>query len=205
MSIAAHESESVTSAMSSVTTAQNAGVQVPCLQGFVARTFHGSDEIPRETTHEFLLEYIATQAKIYERVNGVSVDAAAHIAGFWANLHKVLPPQGSYYLVWSETGELVGTGALRRVDETTGEMKHLYVTPAARGTGLGRWLVEQRIRDARALGIKLLIADTLRGNVEMPKLYAKLGFTEVPPNHNAASVAVMPHLADALHFFQMKL
>jgi N-acetylglutamate synthase-like GNAT family acetyltransferase len=153
----------------------------------------------------FLLEYIATQAEIYERVNGEPVDGPAHIAAFWTNIEKVLPPKGSYYLVFSEQGRLVGTGAMRRVDATTGEMKHLYVRPEARGTGLGRWLVEQRISDARSMGLKSLIADTLRGNVEMPALYAKLGFEETPPNQLGASVTLMPHVAAALHFFRKEL
>ena len=182
-----------------------AGVDVPCLPGYVARTFRSVAEIPRETANAFMLEYIATQAEIYERVNGEPVDGAAHIAGFWASMERVLPPQGSYYLVWSEQGGLVGMGALRRVDQTTGEMKHLYVRPEARGTGLGRWLVEQRIRDARSMGLKTLIADTLRGNVEMPALYSKLGFVETPPNQLGAAVNLMPHVAAALHFFRKEL
>jgi GNAT superfamily N-acetyltransferase len=175
------------------------------LQGFVAKTYHSSEDIPREIAHGCLLEYIATQAEVYERVNGAPIDPQAHIAGFWMNINKVLPPQGSYYMVWSDQGDLVGTGALRRVDKTTGEMKHLYVSPRARGTGLGRWLLEQRLRDARALGLKSIIADTLRGNVEMPVLYAKLGFEEVKPNQSGASLSVMPHLVDALRYFRMEL
>ena len=83
-----------------------AGVDVPCLPGYVARTFRSVAEIPRETANAFMLEYIATQAEIYERVNGEPVDGAAHIAGFWASMERVLPPQGSYYLVWSEQGGL---------------------------------------------------------------------------------------------------
>ncbi|PUB10069.1 GNAT family N-acetyltransferase [Yoonia sediminilitoris] len=205
MTIATSEIEADTSDSKIVDNAQRAGVDVPCLHGFAAKTFHSSEDIPREIAHSFLLEYIATQAEVYERVNGAPVDAQAHIEAFWMNIDKVVPPQGSYYLVWSDKGELVGTGALRRADESTGEMKHLYVRPKARGTGLGRWLVEQRIRDARAMGLKSVIADTLRGNVEMPALYAKLGFFEEQPNHSGASLTLMPHLASALRFFRMEL
>ncbi|MEL7204116.1 MAG: GNAT family N-acetyltransferase [Pseudomonadota bacterium] len=178
------------------------GQDVLCLQGFVARTYQSAQEIPRDTANDFLLEYVATQAAVYERENGVKVDAPAHIKGFWANIDRVLPPQGSYYLVWDAFGQLVGTGALRRVDSTTGEMKHLYVRPEARGSGLGRWLVEQRMRDARSMGLKSLIADTVRGNIEMPALYAKLGFEETEPNARGASVSVMPELAAGLRYFR---
>ena len=181
------------------------GHEVVCLQGFMARTFRSAQEIPRDVADAFLLEYVATQAAVFERENGVKVDAPAHIKGFWADVDRVLPPQGSYYLVWNRNSQLVGTGALRRVDETTGEMKHLYVRPETRGSGLGRWLVEQRIRDAQSMGLKTLIADTVRGNVEMPALYAKLGFVETAPNQNAASVRATPEVAAGLRFFRKEL
>ena len=182
-----------------------AGVEVPCLRGFVARTFRTESEIPYETANAFLLEYIETQAVIFQRMTGEWPDALAHIRGFWAHIEKVLPPQGSYYLVWSDAGSLVGTGALRRSNERTGEMKHLYVRPEARGTGLGRWLGEQRMRDARAMGLSLLIADTLRGNVEMPALYAKFGFEETALNPDAASLSVAPEIAARMLFFRKDL
>jgi GNAT superfamily N-acetyltransferase len=185
--------------------AQHSGIEVPCLHGYVAKTYQTAEDIPREIAHGLLLEHIASQGEVYERNTGVPIDPRSHITSFWANINMVLPPQGSYYLVWSNQGELVGTSALRRVDESTGEMKHLYVSPKARGSGLGRWLVEQRLRDARALGLNSVIADTVRGNVEMPALYAKLGFEEIEPNQNSTSVAVMPHLINALLFYRMQL
>ena len=181
------------------------GMNVPCLQGLTAKKYRSVDEIPWDAANAFLLEYIATQAAVYERENGVKVDGVAHIEGFWAHVDRVLPPHGSFYLVWADNYKLVGTGAMRRVDEATGEMKHLYVRPDARGTGLGRWLVEQRVQDARSLGLKWLIADTVRGNVEMPALYEKLGFEETEPNKLATSVNVVPEVAAGLRFFRKRL
>lgn len=178
------------------------GQEVPCLQGFVAKSYRGVDEIPRETANAFLLEYIATQAAVYERENGAKVDAAAHIKGFREHVDRVLPPNGRFYLIWSKDGRLVGTGALRRVDETTGENKHLYVCPEARRFGLGRWLVERRIKDARSMKLESLMADTVRGNTEIPALYEKLGFEETELNLLGASVNVMPEITVGLRFFR---
>jgi len=181
------------------------GMPVPCLPGFRAVTFEAREDIDFATVNPFLLEYTATQGAVFKRESGMDVDATAHIQAFWENIAKVLPPQGRFYLVWSDAGELVGTGSLRRAGETTCEMKQLYVRPSTRGSGLGRWLVEQRLRDARALGITEVLADRLKGNVEMPALYAKLGFTQIPPNPNSASVGVMPFLVKHSRFFRKTL
>lgn len=181
------------------------GQDVPCLHGFLARKYRSVAEIPYEPANAFLHEYIATQAEVYERENGIKVDALGHIEGFWTHVDRVLPPLGSFYLIWTDDHRLVGTGAMRRVDETTGEMKHLYVRPEARGTGLGRWLVEQRISDAQTLGLKCMIADTVRGNVEMPALYKNLGFEETAPNQISTSVNIAPEVAAGLRFFRKQI
>ncbi len=185
--------------------AMSQGHEVPCLAGFVAKTYRSVDEIPRKAADAFLREHIAAQVAVYERENGVLVDGSPHAEGFWTHIDRVLPPHGSYYLIWTSDGHLAGTGVLRRVDETAGEMKNLYVRASARGTGLGRWLVEQRIRDARAAGLSHLMADTVRGNVEMPALYTKLGFEETEPNALGASVNATPEIAAGMRYFKMKL
>lgn len=177
------------------------GQDIPCLQGFIAKKYRSAGEIPHETADAFLHEYIATQAAVYEREIGTKVDGHAHIKGFWAHIDRVLPPQGSFYLVFTDYHRIVGTGAMRRVNETTGEMKHLYVRPEARGSGLGRWLVKQRIRDAQSMGLKSLITDTVRGNVEMPSLYGKLGFEETELKQQSTSTNVMPEVKAGLRFF----
>jgi putative acetyltransferase len=45
------------------------------------------------------------------------------------------------FLVVRLDGTPVGCGAVRLLDAETGELKRMYVAPAARGTGLGRRLV----------------------------------------------------------------
>jgi len=46
-------------------------------------------------------------------------------------------------------------------------MKRLFVLPDARGRGIARRLVQARIDDARGMGLRHLLADTVRTNVEM--------------------------------------
>ena len=59
-----------------------------------------------------------------------------------------------------------------------GEVKRLYVRPAARGTGMGGALVRAAIAQARASGYRELKLDTLASMTAARALYGALGFRE---------------------------
>ncbi|MEO8346392.1 MAG: GNAT family N-acetyltransferase [Betaproteobacteria bacterium] len=78
---------------------------------------------------------------------------------------------------------LVGT----RLNEhaTLAEIKRLYVRPEARGTGLGRRLMESVVTGARAIGYRELKLDTLEQMREAQLLYGKFGFRECAPYYDS--------------------
>ena len=92
---------------------------------------------------------------------------------------KYGPPRGRLYLARC-SGEAAGCIALRRLDDARGELKRLYVRPAFRGRGLARRLTEQIIDDARRLGYRELLLDTLPFLTGALALYRSLGFEEIP-------------------------
>lgn len=88
-------------------------------------------------------------------------------------------PQGRLYLIES-AGEIAGCAALRKFDEDVCEMKRLYVREKFRGRGLGRQAAELIVAEARNIGYKRMMLDTLPAMTEAITLYESLGFKKVP-------------------------
>jgi putative acetyltransferase len=108
-----------------------------------------------------------------EYVDGLGVDLS-----FQDVETELADPFGFYELVLLAEG---GCVALRRIDNRTCEMKRLYVSPSARGSGLGRRLAEAIIAEARARGYERMLLDTLPTMTAARALYESLGFRETEP------------------------
>ena len=87
-------------------------------------------------------------------------------------------PDGRLYLALAD-GASAGCIALRKLDSERCELKRLYVRPAYRGHGLGRLLVDQILSDARAIGYRAILLDTLLPLKSAIKMYRGLGFREI--------------------------
>ncbi len=84
-------------------------------------------------------------------------------------------PRGAFILA-REQGQYLACIGLRQFSAEIGEIKRLYVAPAARGRGLGRVLVERIIAAAREIGYRSVLLDTLPFMKEAQALYLSLGF-----------------------------
>ena len=60
-------------------------------------------------------------------------------------------------------------------------MKHLYVAPAARGSGIGKRLMDRLEAHARREGVSWLVLDTNRSLEAAAGLYRSRGFLPVAP------------------------
>ena len=159
----------------------------------------------REAFSEFLQEYYALMIARITADGSDAGDGSQAVEHFWEEVDKYMPPEGRLFLAKNDAGEMIGCGMMKKISPDTAELKRLYVKPEARGTGLGRHLVERRIAAAREMGIKTLLVDTLKANVEMQGLYHKLGFEEIDVYPDSTTYANLPELLPLMAFFRMEL
>jgi putative acetyltransferase len=96
------------------------------------------------------------------------------------DLAGAYPAPGGVWLAWRE-GTPLGCVALRELEPGVAELKRLFVVPAARGSGLGRRLVEAALGSADSAGFRAVRLDTLPGMRDAQALYLSLGFHPVAP------------------------
>jgi putative acetyltransferase len=94
--------------------------------------------------------------------------------------NEYAPPTGTFLLA-RQNNEFLGCGAFRRFSASDCEMKRLYVRPAGRNLGLGRRLALALIIEAKSLGYKRMVLDTLPTMQSAQALYQSLGFQPTEP------------------------
>jgi ribosomal protein S18 acetylase RimI-like enzyme len=76
--------------------------------------------------------------------------------------------------------EPVGCGGLKLHGDEPAEIKRMWVSPEARGLGLGRRLLTELEREAIAHGVPVVRLETNRNLTEAIALYRAAGYREVP-------------------------
>ena len=94
-------------------------------------------------------------------------------------LFELFQKEGAAYFVAEINGEIVGGGGIYPTDglpADTCELVKMYLLPQARGTGLGRILIEKSIAFAKEAGYKQVYLETMPELKQALKVYAKFGF-----------------------------
>jgi GNAT superfamily N-acetyltransferase len=90
----------------------------------------------------------------------------------------VKPPAGRLVVAYLGP-DPVACGAVRRIDERTGEVKSVYVAPEARGRGIGRLIMGRLEQVAEEAGYERVRLDTGDKQPEALALYESLGYREI--------------------------
>ena len=87
---------------------------------------------------------------------------------------------------------VVGTVALKKIDERTVELKALYLHKDYHGKGLGSLLMSVSVNEAKSRGYKCIVLDSMLKYEEAIRLYEKFGFEKIDRyNDNAMADVFM--------------
>ncbi len=92
---------------------------------------------------------------------------------------KILDPGGAIFFAL-QNGEAIGCCALIPMAPGEFEVAKMAVTPAARGLGLGRRVLQYTIDYARGVGATRLYLETSHVLTPAIRLYESLGFKHIP-------------------------
>ncbi len=93
-------------------------------------------------------------------------------------------PCGRLYIAFFDR-DIAGCIALRKIDSENCEMKRLYVKPEYRGKNIGSLLVKHIINEARKIGYKHILLDTLPFLQTAIEMYKRYGFYEIESYNNS--------------------
>ncbi len=117
------------------------------------------------------------------------------------DLDSLREPGVTFWTAW-HNGDLLGCGALKKLDATHGEIKSMHTAEAFRGRGIAAHLVEHILVIARERGYRRLSLETgsMAGYQAARTLYGRFGFVECPPfagyRHDPNSVFMTRDLSE---------
>jgi putative acetyltransferase len=91
------------------------------------------------------------------------------------------PPDGRLLLAEFE-GQVAGCVALHKLEDGICEMKRLYLRSPFRGKGRGRAIADRIIAEARTIGYRRMLLDTVEPVMkDAVEMYRRIGFREIAP------------------------
>ena len=85
----------------------------------------------------------------------------------------------AFFVAYDDAGTPVGCGGLRRIDESHGEIKRMFVAPSARGSGVSTALLGSLERFGLESGWSRLVLETGLAQPDAIRFYTREGFTPI--------------------------
>jgi putative acetyltransferase len=90
---------------------------------------------------------------------------------------------GTFELIEDDEGNLLGTVGLYPLDQESCELRKMYFVQRMRGQGLGKYILERAIEQAKNLGFRKIILETASVLQAANHLYLKYGFRPFEKEH----------------------
>lgn len=121
-------------------------------------------------------------------------------------LYELFREPGSGYFVALIDDKVVGGGGIfptEGLPEGTCELVKMYLSPEARGTGLGKKLIETSLAFAKQTGYKNVYLETMPELKQALKVYARFGFNYLSApmgnsGHTGCSLWMLKQLDDTI-------
>jgi putative acetyltransferase len=97
-----------------------------------------------------------------------------------------LEPGGLFEVIEDPDGNLVGSVGIFPIDENLCELRKMYFTPAIRGLGLGGYVLQRAVNQAKELGFRRMVLETSSKLLAANRLYLRFGFQPITSDHLAA-------------------
>jgi len=131
------------------------------------RVDHTTSENP-----DFIFLYNTFDAYLWDRYPELK-------RGYWGN--NIIEFNPNVVIIYLDN-KPVGCGCFKAYNDTTAELKRMFVLLEARGLGLAQLIIQELENKARNQNFKVLILETLHKQFEAIKFYQKCGF-EIGENY----------------------
>lgn len=129
---------------------------------------------------EFFYGNLCEVQPIFEREFNVSINVDELVENDIPKLSQFAAPSCGLFIAKVD-GQNAGCAGFRQNNQSTAEIKRMYVKPEYRRQGIGRALLQTIIDEATKLGYTKIRLDTGSFAKEAQKLYRSFGFQEIPP------------------------
>lgn len=85
-----------------------------------------------------------------------------------------------FFVAYTESGEPIGSGALRQLDASHAEIKRMFVQPAHRGSGAASAILNQLEQFGRERGWDRLVLETGDRQPDAVRFYEREGYRPIP-------------------------
>ena len=96
------------------------------------------------------------------------------------NIHVHYFENGGQFLVAFNGEQVIGSGALRKLDDETAELKRMWLLEKYHGHGIGFHLISQLFDFAKKQGYKRVRLQTSLEQTRALAFYRKVGFYKIP-------------------------